>query len=282
MSILESALVAGVVSVLLSAVVTFFLGERWVEKKRRMHEHALRLNDSSIKYWIKNIDELCPLGAHYDNEWDLKVVGNEVKKFESLPYSEFIESHIRTGYPSLLEQWSDYRNEVDLYNKEKASILDGIKNYFENYGNKLGIEIYYHRKGKLEPKKYLKPYEIAVAIFEEMDSRINDYEPWYSGKPEIRSISKAGSYLFELTFREKSLIIDATKDIINEVKKEIESNLNSSELFTKVASNNSQKNLIQRKKEELLIKLNMIVEYIELGHNMKGNCDACKFHLGAR
>lgn len=271
-SIIENALI----SIIISALVTWYSSDRWVEKNRRKREHTIRLKEASIKPWADaHINKICQLSVYYDY-LEGKVCAEPIKNYEYLNYNEFIERHIKTGYPNVEKKWQELRNLVIKCNDEYASIIEDIRIIFHEMAIKFELTSYYSKQGISRPQTFIQPFEVAKAVFREYENRINGIEKWHMGKPTIGAVHHSGKNYVQSSWLQHTLIITIPSDNIMIVHEKINEILNDFDYFGRIGTLTGYKMQLAESKNELLEELRKIIELIELGHNLKGTCSACK------
>lgn len=102
MAFLESGEILSVLSVAVSAIVSFlaarFYSGRWVEMSRRLREHSVKLTDGVLKPWRSKADEYCKIDATYSSDAG-KIVGIEPQDPNNLEFYDAARSHLEMKYP---------------------------------------------------------------------------------------------------------------------------------------------------------------------------------------
>lgn len=273
--LLQSALISTILSIIASAIVAWFTSDRWVEIHRRRKEHSNTLKELSIKTWINKIDEMCPLTTEYDHTYN-KVYGKDVWSYEFLPYNDFIESHVKSGYPNLHRMWEHYQHTAENCANVRARILEDIRIEFINQAESIGIKSYYPKQGTSKPAFYIRPYEIAKTILYEKEMRFNGFEDWHAGRL-LNQMHQVGNETHPRLYYQNFDLMLAEIDDVNIISKRILELIDEKEYHGRILKWHMLKKFdVIPEKNTFLGKLRQLIEYVELGHNLKGTCDACR------
>lgn len=267
--LIESELIATIIS----AIVTWFSSDRWVAKNQLKREHSLKLKDSSIIIWINKIDSMCPTSVEYDHNYG-KIYGTDSQSYEYLQYSDFIESHMTSGYSELHAQWMEYKLLTESCADIRASILDDLREEFEKISQEIEVPYHYHKQGISRPTFYIQPFEIAEAIMREKLNRFECFEDWYIGKPSTQNHQVGEKIYPRLYYHNNDLALTEINNI-NAIREKMYEILDDREYHSRFVELHMAERDVALKKKVFVGRLYQLVEYIELGNNLKGRCRAC-------
>ena len=274
----ESILGSALVSAVISAVVAWFSGDRWVEMSRRRRDHSLQLRNESFGYWYENIGDFFVKGVEYDHEMGV-FKGLEPKTMADLPYPHFLQSHIKSGYPELLVLWKSLRDEVKRYNEKRSLIYEVLKEDIEVVARRLGLSIHYYRWGHSMSFINIRPKNVIDSIIQELENRLKGMDEWLQGKPGIGPITSGDVKAHYLHWMGMQLMTDEDRSKIEAVQEVVVSWVQDSELNVIIKDLVEAEAVHEKDKSAFKDELLKRMEYIDMGHNIKGKCDACRSQL---
>lgn len=271
-------ILSALISTFISAVVSLLLNKFFTERSRKMRDHSIILNNKSLKIWLEKINEICIKGAKYSHE-DKKIIGLELGDLKVVPHYQSLESHMKSGHPKEWGLWEVFRNEVKRYNGECATILEDIRQKFLQESKNLDLTEFYPQPGKITPENYVRPNKIAEEVLKEVENRLSGIDKWWGGKPRLDyfigredikfhrlNVRESGEFIYDV---DRSKVIFCLEFILSMV--ETPEIIQGSEKLSKIEGE------IRKKRDNFENELKKLISYIELGNNLRGNCDVCSF-----
>lgn len=262
-----------ITSVIVSALVTWFSGDRWVDINNRRREHSLTIANESIQGWIEMIDIIAPRGTKLNNVND--VIGKYPKNLDLLPYNEDLEKHLETGYPEIIEKWDKYTKSVKEYNDDLANVQEDIHHGIQLFLSTKGIDVFYPAIKRHRPILAINPWDLIITITQEFESILDGYEPWHFGEPSVQDATSGDLHFFNLSFRGRLIISDPNFEIISELRDFVRISIESKLLYDGMLRIYEKKKRVDGDSLDFSNTLSRIIEEVKLGNNLKGKCTTC-------
>ena len=265
-------ILSGLLAAVVSAIVTWFSGDRWVDINNRRKEHSIKII-TGFKEWSESPDDLSPIGIKLNNV--NKIVGFPKKNFESLSYHKDLEKHLNSGYPELKIKWENYQKKISDYNKQLADIQNVVLSLFIKIAEQNMVSVVFPLSKQKNPIYYVNAWNIVQGIQTEFESILNGYQEWYQGTPLSSNVQSGNDQYIMLNFRNFTLASHPSIDFIDTIRDEIIRIVEDQEIYDEMYRLHEIKYNNHMLKLEFVKELDRIIEVVELGHELKGSCDTC-------
>jgi len=260
-------------TVIVSAAVAWFSGDRWVDINHRRREHSLTIANESFQGWVNQIRSLSPTGTTINDSNE--VVGMKLEKFDALPFNEDLEEHLATGYPKIKTMWGAYQQHVEVHNELLAEVQQKIIDEFLILAEYYELETYFPNQKRHRPLFAIDPWSFAVALTNEYKRKPQGYEYWHSGKPKHGDIQSGDVKYFRLIFGNNQLVTHDRIDIITDIERFVIELIESEKYSDDVLKVYLVKQRLDEETESIRNSLSRIIETVKLGHDLKGKCSNC-------
>jgi len=153
-----SAIISGVISLFVSALVTIFTGDRWVERAQRKQKHSQQFVNV-INQFFTSFDGVFPVTSIRDNENNCYTKAI-VRGLDGVNQGKYLEEHIRTGYPKIAKKLDEYNEEHDEIVSLELNLKNDITNEITSAALKLNIPVNEPRNRDQLVKMYVDHYVI--------------------------------------------------------------------------------------------------------------------------
>ena len=260
-------------TVIVSAVVAWFSGDRWVDINHRRREHSLTIATESIQEWTNKIRDLAPTGTTINEQHE--VVGKKIENFSQLPFNEDLEEHLNSGYPEISTMWEAYQRHVEAYNGLLAEVQQKINEEFSYFAFSNDLEIWYPNQKRHRPLLAMDPWNITMALTQEYERKLEGYKYWHSGKPK-RTDAISGEVKYSRLFLHTHIF--ATHNniaLIEEIEQLFIELIESEKYSDSILEAYRAKQALFEETEKVRNSLARIIETVKLGHDLKGRCSNC-------
>lgn len=260
-------------TVIVSAAVAWFSGDRWVDINHRRREHSLTIVNESFQEWVNQITSISPTGTTINDSNE--VIGFKLEKFDALPFNEDLEEHLTTGYPEITTMWNSYQRHVEAHNELLAEVQQKINEEFKRLADSLNLETYYANQKRHRPIFAMNPWRVTLALTQEYKRKLQGYEYWHSGKPTRGDIQSGDVKYFRLILLNNELVTHDRIDIIESIERLFIELIESEKYSDDVLKVFRAKQKLDEETESIRNSLSRIIETVKLGHDLKGRCSNC-------
>jgi hypothetical protein len=266
-----SMLGGGIISAVISALISIFFGERWIEKARMRREHSLKLNKEVFEPWLEKYKEYSKVDVVYSV--DNGVLVAFTPQDPELEFFNAAKSHLNSKYPHILKDWEDLKTLTYEHNKLIAKFSDDIKALLENSTK---LPHYYTKSRGKAPDEYISHENIFKMIYQAISDKIRTgYES--STYERITPTQERKEFFYVLTDQRGNCLVKSrneneAKDVLFLTKQIIESPEHNQRIECLLEMENKT---LQTKRESFENKMKELIASIELGKSLEGKCKFC-------
>jgi len=267
-----AAIIAGLVSLIVSTVVTIFTGDRWVERAQRKNFHSQQFIEV-INQFFTSFDGVFPTDSVYDyeNKCYKEAI---VSGFEGVSQGRYLEEHIRTGYPEIASKVDEYIENhnklMNLSKKNKNEIAEIIIQTASDV--KIPVYVSVYRK----QDEYINIDHYIIVFVKELDAIIR-------GNGDL-GLTTFKSKIFDnmdksinVSWGSYQILAVKNEDQANAVKTRTLFLLNSESIQSQYMEYQAEKRSLLKIRIELTLMLTEVRNQIDLGNIIKGKCSACPY-----
>lgn len=259
-------------ALLLSTIVSLGANKFIIERSQKMRLHSEKLVNLSFKAWPDWINGIANLGSEYDENH------NEYVPFSVLnflvPHSEFLISHMTSGYKEEWDKWTTLLRCADEYNNCEAQLKNMVLTEIIEFAERKEINVFYYKIGRDTPQQYIRPKYVVNTVISELEYRYSgNVGKWYTTNQVIYRSGATPDYSVNFSYGEVARILSEIKaeETLFSIKNipDIETIENKYDELMEI------KNRYQKIHESLILCIEKIISEIELGLSLDGKCKAC-------
>jgi len=270
------------IPVIATLITAFIFSEKAVERSQLKRHHSKTLQ-KSLRMWLEYFDTYTLLKTDYDESENKFVPHIPSMRVEDIPFYRFLIEHLTKGHKELYDSWIGCFTIFERLNRMRADIFENIRQELLHRLKKFEIEL---KTAKYHPD--IKGPHINIDIF--VLAIFNIFERKYEkgfffddeNKPRIREVPVWDDTLKDYVTGSDLFFPDTgsaakskTWRTISKLEEILYSVLENESLLNQIQSFMSEKDIFDEKKNDTKRKLEELIEYIELGNNIKGKCKFC-------
>jgi hypothetical protein len=279
LSELEASIVNIFLTAAFSAIIAYLTSEIAVERSRLRRTHTEKLKDS-LSEWVKSPYTYIEFRSEYSHN-EGKIEAKIARFISTIPFYDYLWSHLKKGHKDITESWN-YLYELFLkLNKERANIINNIHIKLKELNIDSIQYFYYPKLYEKQPEEFIMLAKISEMIYEEIKMRLEKKVYWNIGEPRIVKFYGREEILFHSLImpsplsHEETCVTFIKYDDVVKTMKNIYNILDDEEINNTIRSFLSQYSEFKKEEINFTNKLKKLIWYIELGNNLKGNCDFC-------
>jgi len=265
----STALISGVISLIVSAGVAIFTGDRWVERAQRKQAHSKQFIDIITRFFT-SFDSVFPIESKLDYE-SFTFVDPIINGFDGVDQGKYLEEHIRSGYPKVVLKLDEYivahNNLINLNKQIKNDISEIIVSTVNDANIPLYVPGYFDHNDYFNLEHYMLVFcnQLGVIVKGRGDPSLSRMETQVFESDNSIHVSWDSYGILNVQRDDQATAIKARTVML----------VNSESIQSMFIEYHAELDVLQELRHQFALQLTEIKNLLDMVNVIEGRCSAC-------